>query len=106
MSAVMGWLQTHLDEDVIITNGAGNFALWPNKVFSYGAKQRLLAPQSGAMGYGLPAAIAASLAEAGGFDGPVTDAVRQFLQDGLASLGDAADHTELYLGITKGRGGS
>ena len=51
-------------------------------------------------------AIAASLAEAGGFDGPVTDAVRQFLQDGLASLGDAADHTELYLGITKGRGGS
>ncbi len=51
-------------------------------------------------------AIAASLAETGGFDGPVTDAVRQFLQDGLASLGDAADHTELYLGITKGRGGS
>ena len=49
-------------------------------------------------------AIAASLAEAGGFDGPVTDAVRQFLEDGLASLGDAADHTELYLGITKGRG--
>ena len=51
-------------------------------------------------------AIAASLAETGGFDGPVTDAVRQFLQDGLASLGDAADHTELYLGITKGRGES
>ena len=51
-------------------------------------------------------AIAASLAETGGFDGLVTDAVRQFLQEGLASLGDAADHTELYLGITKGRGGS
>ena len=62
MSAVMGWLQENLDDDVIITNGAGNFALWPNKIFCYGAKQRLLAPQSGAMGYGLPAAIAASLA--------------------------------------------
>ena len=37
------------------------FALWPNKVFSY-EHQRLLAPQSGAMGYGLPAALAASLA--------------------------------------------
>ena len=49
-------------------------------------------------------AIAASLAEAGGFDGPVTDSVRQFLEDGLASLGDTADHTELYLGITKGSG--
>ena len=62
MSAVMAWLQENLDDDVIITNGAGNFALWPNKIFCYGAKQRLLAPQSGAMGYGLPAAIAASLA--------------------------------------------
>ena len=51
-------------------------------------------------------AIAASLAENGGFDGPVTDAVRQFLQDGLASLGNAADHTEIYLGITKGKGRS
>ena len=62
MAAVMSWLQDNLADDVIITNGAGNFALWPNKVFSYGAKQTLLAPQSGAMGYGLPAAIAASLA--------------------------------------------
>ena len=62
MAAVMSWLQANLPDDVIITNGAGNFALWPNKVFSYGANQSLLAPQSGAMGYGLPAAIAASLA--------------------------------------------
>lgn len=62
MAAVMSWLQDNLPDDVIITNGAGNFALWPNKVFSYGKKQSLLAPQSGAMGYGLPAAIAACLA--------------------------------------------
>ena len=62
MAAVMSWLQANLPDDVIITNGAGNFALWPNKVFAYGANQTLLAPQSGAMGYGLPAAIAASLA--------------------------------------------
>lgn len=62
MAAVMSWLQDNLADDVIITNGAGNFALWPNKVFCYGPNQSLLAPQSGAMGYGLPAAIAASLA--------------------------------------------
>ena len=62
MAAVMAWLQDNLPDDVIITNGAGNFALWPNKVFAYGANQSLLAPQSGAMGYGLPAAIAAGLA--------------------------------------------
>jgi Thiamine pyrophosphate-requiring enzymes [acetolactate synthase, pyruvate dehydrogenase (cytochrome), glyoxylate carboligase, phosphonopyruvate decarboxylase] len=62
MSEIMSWLQKNLKEDVIITNGAGNFALWPNKVFTYGSKQNLLAPQSGAMGYGLPAAIAACIA--------------------------------------------
>lgn len=42
-------------------------------------------------------AIAESLAVAGGYDGPVTEAVRQYLDDGLASLGEAADHTEIYL---------
>ena len=36
MAAVMSWLQANLPDDVIITNGAGNFALWPNKVFPMG----------------------------------------------------------------------
>ena len=62
MGAVMDWLQDELPEDVIITNGAGNFATWPNKHFSFGEFARLLAPQSGSMGYGLPAAIAAKIA--------------------------------------------
>jgi acetolactate synthase I/II/III large subunit len=44
---------------VILTNGAGNFAIWPNRFFRFSKGQRLLAPQSGAMGYGVPAAIAA-----------------------------------------------
>ena len=47
--------------------------------------------------------IAQALAAAGGFNGAVTDAVRQVLEDGLATLGEAADHTELYLQIAKGR---
>ena len=51
-----------LPEDVILTNGAGNFTVWPNKFLRFGPKARLLAPQSGAMGYGLPAAIAAKVA--------------------------------------------
>ena len=62
MGAVMDWLQDELPEDVIIANGAGNFATWPNKHFSFGEFARLLAPQSGSMGYGLPAAIAAKIA--------------------------------------------
>ncbi len=63
MVAVMAYLRDHLPEDVILTNGAGNFTVWPNKFAKFGAKTRLLAPQSGAMGYGVPAAIAAKVAE-------------------------------------------
>lgn len=59
MGAVVQLLQATLPENAILTNGAGNFAIWHNKFFRYGAEARLLAPQSGAMGYGLPAAIAA-----------------------------------------------
>ncbi|MEL6888501.1 MAG: thiamine pyrophosphate-dependent enzyme [Pseudomonadota bacterium] len=62
MAAVMAHLQATLPEDTILTNGAGNFAIWPNKHFCFGPRQRLLAPQSGAMGYGVPAAIAAKVA--------------------------------------------
>ncbi|MHA1128597.1 MAG: thiamine pyrophosphate-dependent enzyme [Alphaproteobacteria bacterium] len=59
MGAIIRFLQGDLPEDVILTNGAGNFAIWHNKFFLYGEHARLLGPQSGAMGYGLPAAIAA-----------------------------------------------
>jgi acetolactate synthase-1/2/3 large subunit len=62
MVAVTAHLRAVLPEDTILTNGAGNFTVWPNKFFKFGSKARLLAPQSGAMGYGLPAAVAAKVA--------------------------------------------
>lgn len=62
MVAVTAYLRDILPDDVILTNGAGNFTVWPNKFFKFGPEARLLAPQSGAMGYGLPAAIAARIA--------------------------------------------
>ncbi len=62
MVKVSAYLRDVLPDDVIVTNGAGNFAIWPNKFMTYGPKARLLAPQSGAMGYGLPAAVAAKVA--------------------------------------------
>lgn len=62
MGLVTAHLRDILPEDVILTNGAGNFTVWPNKFFRFGPKSRLLAPQSGAMGYGLPAAVAAKVA--------------------------------------------
>jgi acetolactate synthase-1/2/3 large subunit len=62
MGRVMEHLREVLPGDAIITNGAGNFAIWPGRLFSYGRGHRLLAPQSGAMGAGLPAAVAAKIA--------------------------------------------
>ncbi len=65
MVEICAWLDRQLDNDAIITNGAGNFAIWPSKFITYTGGRRLLAPQSGAMGAGLPAAIAARLAAPG-----------------------------------------
>jgi acetolactate synthase-1/2/3 large subunit len=63
MGKITAHLNVTLPENAIVTNGAGNFTVWPNKFFKYGPKARLLAPQSGAMGYGIPAAIAAKVAD-------------------------------------------
>lgn len=51
-----------LPEDAIITTDAGNFSGWPQRFVRYDRPMRLLAPTSGAMGYGAPSAVAASLA--------------------------------------------
>jgi acetolactate synthase-1/2/3 large subunit len=47
--------------DTIITNGAGNYATWAHRFYRYGAMRTQLAPTSGAMGYGVPAGIAAKI---------------------------------------------
>lgn len=54
-------LQRVAPSNSIITSDAGNFALWLSRGFRYGPEQDFLGPTSGAMGYGLPAAVAASL---------------------------------------------
>ncbi len=63
---LMAALQQHLPADALLTNGAGNYAGWLHRYFRYhglakGHKTQL-APASGAMGYGVPAGIAAALA--------------------------------------------
>ena len=54
MGEVVRHLQAVLPDDAILTNGAGNFAIWTNKHFPFTGRRRLLGPQSGAMGYGVP----------------------------------------------------
>jgi len=50
-----------LPENAIITTDAGNFSGWAQRFIRYNRPLRLLAPTSGAMGYGVPSAVAASL---------------------------------------------
>lgn len=63
MGVIMAFLRKRLPADTIITNGAGNFGGWSGRYLHYGDGKRLLGPQAGAMGAGIPAAVAAKLAE-------------------------------------------
>ncbi|WP_238482316.1 thiamine pyrophosphate-binding protein [Noviherbaspirillum aridicola] len=61
---VVQTLQSALPADTILTNGAGNFATWAHRFWRYGGLRTQLAPTSGAMGYGVPAAVAAAIVSA------------------------------------------
>jgi acetolactate synthase-1/2/3 large subunit len=54
-------LREALPADTIVCNGAGNFSGWVHRYWRYGSTPSQLAPTSGTMGYGLPAAVAAAL---------------------------------------------
>lgn len=47
--------------DTIVASGAGNYTAWAHRFWQFTSFRTQLAPTSGAMGYGVPAAIAASL---------------------------------------------
>jgi len=61
LGKVMAWLRDRLPDDAIVTSDAGNFSGWPNRFLQYRRPGRQLGPTSGAMGYGVPAAVAAKL---------------------------------------------
>ena len=62
---VVATLQKVLPRDAVLTTDAGNFGLWPARGYRFSQPRTFLGPTSGAMGYGLPAAIAASLCAPG-----------------------------------------
>ncbi len=59
LSEVFGWLDKNLPADAIMCNGAGNYAAWLHRFYRHKSFKTQLAPTSGAMGYGFPAALAA-----------------------------------------------
>ena len=65
MHSVVATVQKHLPADAVLTNGAGNFASWMHRFYRYSGLAKgfktQLAPTNGAMGYGVPAGIAAAI---------------------------------------------
>ncbi|QEM83608.1 thiamine pyrophosphate-binding protein [Halomonas binhaiensis] len=61
METLIHHLNEALPDDAIVTNGAGNYSAWLHRYYRYRDFRTQLAPTSGSMGYGLPAAVAAKL---------------------------------------------
>jgi acetolactate synthase I/II/III large subunit len=59
---VLAHLRERLPPDAILTNGAGNFTVWAHRFYPFRRYRTQLSPCSGAMGYGIPAAVAAKVA--------------------------------------------
>jgi len=65
MGEIISWLNRRLPDDAIVANGAGNYAAFLHRFFQYRGFKTQLAPTSGAMGYGVPAAVAAKIVAPG-----------------------------------------
>jgi acetolactate synthase-1/2/3 large subunit len=61
LAEIVAWLNQALGPEDIVTNGAGNYTVWVHRYFRYRRYRTQLAPTSGSMGYGVPAAMAAAL---------------------------------------------
>jgi acetolactate synthase-1/2/3 large subunit len=89
-ATVIATLRDRLPDDAILTNGAGNYAIWLHRFFRFRGFRTQLAPTSGSMGYGLPAAVAAALRHR---DRPVVCLAGDgCLQMTVQELGTAAQH--------------
>jgi len=61
LADVLSHLRERLPPDAILTNGAGNFTVWAHRFYAFRRYRTQLSPCSGAMGYGIPAAVAAKV---------------------------------------------
>ena len=61
----MAWLRERLPADAVICNGAGNFSIWIHRYYRFRGFGSQLAPTSGSMGYGVPAAVMAKRQQPG-----------------------------------------
>src|SRR5579863_2079304 len=62
LAEIVAGLRAELPPDTIVTNGAGNYSGWVHRFWRFRQFGTQLAPTSGSMGYGVPAAVAAAIA--------------------------------------------
>ena len=62
MARIFHELRAQVPADTIVTSDAGNFSGWASRFFPFYSYRTLLGPTNGAMGYGMPAAVAAKVA--------------------------------------------
>ena len=63
MAHVIRHITQEMPKDTILTNGAGNYTVWPHRFHRHCRFRTQLAPTSGSMGYGVPAAVAAKITD-------------------------------------------
>ena len=61
LGQAMAALRERLPDDAVVASGAGNYTAWVHRFFQFRRHGTQLAPKSGAMGFGLPAALAAKV---------------------------------------------
>ena len=60
LASIVAHIRDTVPDDAVVTNGAGNYAVWLQRFFEFRRFHTQLAPRNGAMGYGLPAGLAAA----------------------------------------------
>ena len=61
LAEIVSQLRESVPDDAVMTNGAGNFSVWAHRFYEFREFPTQLGPRSGAMGYGIPAAVAAKV---------------------------------------------
>ncbi|HEU5159057.1 MAG TPA: thiamine pyrophosphate-dependent enzyme [Streptosporangiaceae bacterium] len=61
LGVVYATLAARLPDDALVTCGAGNYAIWPQRFLVYRRFPSQLAPRNGSMGYSVPSGVAAAL---------------------------------------------
>jgi len=93
LGRVTAELEKLLTAKAVVTVDAGNFSGWPQRFLSYGGGRRLLGAANGAMGYAVPAAVAAKIADPDRM-------VVAFVGDGGFGMTGQELATALYYGVT------